>query len=84
MIHELKIFPEYYNAVVSGLKTFEVRYNDRDFKVGDSLILKEYSGVSYTGRQTNVVVTYIVDDPSYCKEGYVIMSIVLENIGVNC
>jgi len=84
MTHELKILPQYYSAVVSGLKTFEVRYNDRDFKVGDTLILKEYNGVSYTGRKTNVVVTYIVDDPSYCKEGYVIMSIVLENIGINC
>lgn len=39
MIHELKILPEYFEAVTSGRKQFEIRKNDRDFKVGDQLIL---------------------------------------------
>ena len=42
--HHLKIMPEYFQAVVDGKKPFEVRYNDRDFKRRDSVILKEYSG----------------------------------------
>ena len=41
MIHELKIWPKYYEEVSMGHKTFEIRKNDRDFKKGDTLILKE-------------------------------------------
>lgn len=40
--HELKCRPEYFSRVASGQKTFEIRRNDRDFQVGDILILKEY------------------------------------------
>ena len=41
MIHELKIWNEYFEEVFMGYKTFEVRKNDRDFKKGDTLILKK-------------------------------------------
>ena len=34
-LHELKIKKEYYLAVSSGLKTFEIRKNDRNFQIGD-------------------------------------------------
>ena len=39
--HDLKIAPEYFDAVDSGEKTFEIRLNDRDFKVGDTVVLRE-------------------------------------------
>lgn len=73
--HELKILPEYFRAVVSGEKTFEVRFNDRNFKKGDILHLKEWTPDGYTGRRIDADVTYVLDSPDYCKEGYVIMSI---------
>ena len=38
--HYLKILPEYYEAVKSGDKTFEVRKNDRDYQVNDVLHLQ--------------------------------------------
>ena len=41
-VHELKILPEYYKAQKAGKKNFEIRKNDRDYKVGDKLVLKEY------------------------------------------
>lgn len=37
IIHELKTLPEYFELVRKGIKNFEVRKNDRDFKVGDML-----------------------------------------------
>lgn len=40
--HELKILPQYFKAVQNGSKTFELRKNDRRFKVGDTLILREW------------------------------------------
>lgn len=42
MDHELKIIPPFYDDVKSGVKTFEVRRNDRNFQVGDLLHLKEW------------------------------------------
>lgn len=81
MIHELKIKPQYYNDIKIGIKTFEIRKNDREFKLGDILILNEYSlsdsgAGTYSGRAITVRVTYLLNDPEYCKEGYVILGII--------
>jgi hypothetical protein len=40
--HYLKTWPEYFQAIKSGEKKAELRLNDRDFKVGDELVLQEY------------------------------------------
>jgi len=37
--HEVKIDECYFRNVVSGRKRFEIRYDDRDYQVGDWLIL---------------------------------------------
>lgn len=42
MKHELKIWPQYYQAVADGSKTFEVRKNDRGFQKGDIVELNEW------------------------------------------
>lgn len=66
MQHDLKVWPEYFDALAHG-KRFEVRKNDRDFKPGDELLLREYSPGpdEYTGRKMTVTVTYMLsgDDP---------------------
>ena len=33
-IHDLKILPEYYDAVDKGVKTYELRFDDRNYAVG--------------------------------------------------
>lgn len=77
MIHELKTIPEYFEAIATGEKTFEVRKNDRLFSAGDFLALNEYKPdeKSHTGRCMLVRVTYILESNEYCKDGYVIMGI---------
>lgn len=77
MEHNLKTWPEYYQAVCKGEKTFEIRKNDRDFKVGDTLILKEYNPEKqcYTGDNIRVEVTYILDKKPFVPDGYVCMGI---------
>lgn len=39
--HYLKLFERYYKAVVRGEKLSEVRYNDRNYNVGDTITLIE-------------------------------------------
>jgi len=41
-VHELKVVPPYFDALVSGAKTFEVRRNDRGYQRGDLLRLREW------------------------------------------
>jgi len=92
MKHELKTRGEYFQAIKRGEKTFEVRNNDRDFKVGDTLLLKEwnpkgYNSVApselvgeYTGEELEVKVTYILKEPIGVNFGLlgntVVMSII--------
>lgn len=73
-IHELKILPSYFEAVKNGEKTFELRKDDRGFKVGDILVLKEFKHRvtdstgpelvveeegGYTGREIRKRISYI-------------------------
>lgn len=81
MIHELKTAPKYFEDVASEQKTFEVRKNDRPFAVGDYLALNEFDA-GYTGHCMLVQITYILDNESYCKEGYCILGIKGCAIGV--
>lgn len=60
MVHELKILPKYFKDVATSRKNFELRYNDRNFKVGDILLLKEYENGTYTGREVKRKVKYIL------------------------
>lgn len=41
MVHKLKTVQPFFDAVWSGEKTFEVRKNDRNFNIGDRLMLIE-------------------------------------------
>ncbi len=54
-IHELKCYPEYYQALIDGTKTFEVRVNDRNFQIGDWINFHEYNPKTeeYTGRSSD-------------------------------
>ncbi|HFK6404225.1 ASCH/PUA domain-containing protein [Listeria seeligeri] len=73
--HELKILSEYFWDIIEGRKTFEIRKNDRDFQVGDYLILKELKDEKHTGWKITVEVTYITKYEQ--KENYVVMGIKL-------
>ena len=46
MLHRLKIREDYANSICCGDKTFEVRYNDRNYQKGDFI---EFDPVSRDG-----------------------------------
>jgi hypothetical protein len=78
MTHEIKCRTEYFKAIRMGYKTFEIRKNDRDYKLGDKLLLKEWDNVNqkYTNMEQEVDVIYILYGGQFgIEEGYVVMSI---------
>lgn len=76
MTHELKILPQYFWQVWHGNKTFELRKDDRNYMVGDKLLLKEFKNGLFTGCQTLRTITYILKGGLYgLEEGYVILAI---------
>lgn len=80
VVHELKILPQYYDDVAKCRKTFELRKDDRDFKVGEVLILREYDQGKdeFTGRMTVRNIGYILRNcPEYgLAEGYCILGLI--------
>ena len=73
MTHALKETHGFFNAVLDGRKTFEFRRNDRDFKVGDTLILREWSDIQvkeYSGREIHCEVSYYLDNFEGMSRGY--------------
>ena len=77
MIHEIKSLPEFFEEVRKGEKVFELRKNDRDYRVGDLLILKEWDGKRYTGRQNTRIVNYVFHGTGEygLEKGYCILGI---------
>jgi len=77
--HQLKVWSEYMDDLLNGSKTFELRFNDRNFQVGDFLSLMEYDkeNQKYLSRELCVKITYILDNSVFdaLKEGYIIMGI---------
>lgn len=87
--HELKTDPDVFQASFDGKKNYEIRWNDRDFKVGDTLTLKEtthsYSEMIniknpkpllFTGRELNEKVNHVLPGQKYgILPGWVILNL---------
>lgn len=85
--HTLKTLNPHFAELWEGRKTFEVRLNDRDFKVGDELVLEQWwpspsmpvgSSLQPGNRYIIAEVLHILehkDFPQGLKEGYCCMSI---------
>lgn len=66
MKREKKTWPEYFQKILEGKKTFELRLADWDCKEGDTLVLKEWDPKTkeYTGRTIEKEVTYVIKTKS--------------------
>lgn len=72
-IHRLKTLPVYFEAVKSGDKMFEIRYNDdRGFQKGDLVDLVEIhpSNGLETSNEIRMKITYVTNFQQ--KDGYVV------------
>ncbi len=72
--HDLKILEEYFTPVVAGSKTFEIRKNDRDYQVGDVIVLCEWiiEGHFFSGKKVFGEITYVTNYAQ--QDGYVVFS----------
>lgn len=62
MRHEKKVWPKYFEKILSGEKSFELRLADWACEEGDTLVLREWDPETkeYTGRELEKKVTYVV------------------------
>jgi hypothetical protein len=78
VIHCLKVWSEYFGALVSGKKTFEVRKDDRGFRAGDLLVLQEWDPArrAYTGEMISKEVLYVLPGGGFgIAPDHVVMSL---------
>ena len=56
-----KIWPVYFEVILSGKKKYELRLNDFEVNEGDTLLLEEWNPETkkYTGRKVEKKVTYV-------------------------
>lgn len=76
--HDLKTWPAPFEGVKLGIKTLELRFNDRNYQPGDLLVLREWDPVTgeYTGALVRRLVTYVMYGGQWgLAEGWVAMSI---------
>lgn len=89
--HELRTWPEPFEAIKRGHKRHEIRRDDRGYAVGDTLYLREFrpgpaaAGLSiYTGRWMRCRVTYLTPGGAWgLAAGLCVMSIEVLSEGVD-
>ena len=77
LTHELKIYPGPFQDILEGLKRFEWRKYDRDFRDNDVLLLREWNPTKdeYTGSTQKVKVLQVYSGVFEIPSDYCIMSI---------
>lgn len=76
--HNLKTWPEVFDATLTRAKSFDIRKDDRDFAVGDIIRFREWDPHTkkYTGRSCRALITYLMPGGKFgVMPGYVCMSV---------
>lgn len=82
-VHHLKVWPQYFDAIVLHGKRFEVRKADRNYQVGDRLVLNAWDPMeqAYTGHGCNGTINYIMPGGQHgIAEGYAVIGFKLNAI----
>lgn len=77
-IHELKIKKDYFIAIRNRTKNFELRKNDRDYRVGDLIkfIVLDDFNITYNPSELYYISYVLQNCPEYgLQEGYCILAI---------
>ena len=75
-VHELKTLNKFFQLSWDDKKTYEIRYNlDRNFGVGDIVILQEIVDNEFTGRSIIAIILDVFKDNDYVIEDHVILQL---------
>jgi len=81
IVHQLKIVAPHYGYVRDGLKDFEIRFDDRDYQVGDLLIMEKHyykapgGKLHPTGDSIERTIKHILRKFKGLMNGYVILGL---------
>jgi len=72
MIHNLKCQQLWFDDIINGKKQFEIRKDDRNYEVGDFILLEEWNPEikKYSGRGITITITYLIRNMFFLKDGY--------------
>lgn len=76
-IHVVKSWPKLFGEILAGTRKHDLRLNDRDYQVRDTLWLHEYDPdrQAYTGRDLKVVISAMTSGAEGLSPDYVVLSI---------
>lgn len=78
-IHTIKIYPQWFDRIANGTKRVEIRRADRDYQIGDQLVMREIESTMlcdrYTEREVTVDVTHVLYSVPGLSTDYVALSI---------
>lgn len=79
MTHAVKTWKQYFEPQENGEKMFELRKDDRPYKVGDYFLSQEFDHEKneYTGMESKYIISYILRDAEFfgLKSGYCILQL---------
>lgn len=89
--HELKTDSDVFRATLATFKPWEIRYNDRGFKPGDTVRLletrycseamKKGMPLEYTGVEIEGLIEYVLEGPVYgLKDGWCIFTVAVDQV----
>lgn len=75
--HHIKCWPDVFEEMRAGRKTAEFRYNDRDYQVGDTLLIREWdtATAAYTHREITRAITHVLQGGFGVPAGYAMLSL---------
>ena len=76
-IHELKCWPKHFSEIVTLIRRFDTRINDRNFQQGDGVWLREWNPETkeYTGREARTIITFVSKDFKGLEPDYVVLGL---------
>lgn len=71
-LHTVKVDPHWHRLLVTGIKTCEIRYDDRDYQAGDRIRF-HVEGSKYYTREWDIL--HVLKHVTGLQDGYVILSL---------